>query len=297
MTNYHNPILLQESIDGLNIQGDGIYVDLTFGGGGHSNEILNKLSAKGRLIAFDTDKDAILNIPNDQRLMLIKSNFRYFLNHLEYHNLVPVNGILADLGLSSHHIDIPERGFSYRFDAPLDMRMNQDSRKTAADVLNQYSTNSLANIFWNFGEFSKGISEKFAKSIEYQRHKKTIKSTFDLKNIVSESLGGTISNQTLSKLFQALRIEVNQELDALKNMLESLPDVLKEGGRVVIITYHSLEDRLVKYYFKNGTFDQKKIDKSSSLKPVNKKVIIPNYKEIKKNKRARSAKLRIAEKI
>ncbi len=297
MTDYHDPVLLQESIDGLNIQGDGVYADLTFGGGGHSNVILSKLSAKGKLIAFDTDEDATTNIPKDKRFTLIKSNFRYFLNHLEYYNLIPVNGIMADLGLSSHHIDIPERGFSYRYDAPLDMRMNQNAKRTAADVLNQYSVKNLAQIFEEYGEFSKNVSEKLAKEIEYRRHKNPIKTTFDLKNIVSETISGTISNQTYSKLFQALRIEVNQELDALKEMLVSLPDALTEGGKVVIITYHSLEDRLVKYFFKNGTFDQTETDENSSLKPVNKKVIMPDFKEIKKNKRARSAKLRIAEKI
>ncbi len=295
MNNYHTPALLQASIDGLNIQGDGVYVDLTFGGSGHTHEILKRLSKKGKLIAFDTDEDAEKNLPDDKRLLFIKSNFRFFINFLEYHNLLPAQGILADLGLSSHHIDVPERGFSYRFDAPLDMRMNQKSGKTAADIINRYSQKELTEIFVNYGEITKA-GKKIAEAVIKQRQSNPIKTTFMLNAVVKNALDGYSSNKILSKLYQALRIEVNQELDVLKDMLQSVPNALSSGGRICIITYHSLEDRIVKNFFKQGEIDGIQAHTENQLFPVNKKVIIPDYKEIKQNKRARSAKLRIAEK-
>jgi len=291
---YHTPALLQTSVDGLHIQGDGVFVDLTFGGGGHSREILNRLSEKGKLVAFDTDKDAAKNLPNDKRIIFVQSNFRYFIQFLEYHNLLPVQGILADLGLSSHHIDMPDRGFSYRFDAPLDMRMNQNAKKTAFDIINTYHKDKLLNILENFGELSK--AGKIADAIANQREAKPIETTFELNDIIKSTFDGHVSNKVLSKIYQALRIEVNHELDALKEMLQSVPNALSSGGRVCIITYHSLEDRIVKNFFKQGEIDGQLIDDYNQLKPINKKVIIPEYKEIKENKRARSAKLRIAEK-
>ena len=295
MTDYHIPALLQPSIDGLNIQGDGVYVDLTFGGGGHSREILRRLTENGKLIAFDTDEDATKNLPDDNRIKFIQSNFRFFINFLEYDNLLPVQGILADLGLSSHHIDVPERGFSYRYDAPLDMRMNQKADKTAADIVNQYPQKTLTDIFENYGELLKA-GRKIAEGIATYRQNKPIQTTFELNEVVKEALSGYSSNKVLSKVYQALRIEVNQELDALKDMLQAVPKALSHGGRVCIITYHSLEDRIVKNFFKQGEIDGVMINTTNQLTPVNKKVIVPEYKEIKQNKRARSAKLRIAEK-
>ncbi len=295
MTTYHTPALLQASIDGLNIQGDGIYVDLTFGGGGHSREILSRLTKKGKLIAFDTDKDTIKNLPDNKRIKFVQSNFRFFINFLEYEKLLPVQGILADLGLSSHHIDVPERGFSYRYDAPLDMRMNQKADKTAADIVNQYPQKTLTEIFENYGGLTKA-GKKIANGIIAYRQSKPIQTTFELNNVVKEALNGYSSNKVLSKVYQAIRIEVNQELDALKDMLQTVPDALSSGGRICIITYHSLEDRIVKNFFKQGEIDGVMINSTNQLTPINKKVIIPEYKEIKQNKRARSAKLRIAEK-
>ncbi len=295
MTNYHTPALLHASVDGLNIQEDGVFVDLTFGGGGHSREILKRLSEKGKLIAFDTDEEAKNNLPDDKRIIFIKSNFRFFINFLEYHNLLPVQGILSDLGLSSHHIDVPERGFSYRFDAPLDMRMNQNSGKTAADIINRDSQKELTKIFVNYGELNRAL-KKIADEIIQQRQTKPIETTFELNDIVKNALGGYSSNKILSKLYQALRIEVNQELEALKEMLQAIPSALSPEGRVCIITYHSLEDRIVKNFFKQGKIDDIIISENNQLFPVNKKVIVPDYEEIKRNKRSRSAKLRIAEK-
>ncbi|MCD6367312.1 MAG: 16S rRNA (cytosine(1402)-N(4))-methyltransferase RsmH [Bacteroidales bacterium] len=295
MTDYHIPALLQTSIDGLNIQGDGVYVDLTFGGGGHSREILSRLTENGKLIAFDTDEDATKNLPDDNRIKFIQSNFRFFINFLEYEKFPPVQGILADLGLSSHHIDVPERGFSYRFDAPLDMRMNQKSGKTAADIINRYSQKKLTEIFVNYGEITKA-GKKIAEAVIKQRQSNPIKTTFMLNAVVKNALDGYSSNKILSKLYQALRIEVNQELDVLKDMLQAVPDALSSGGRICIITYHSLEDRIVKNFFKQGEIDGVMINSTNQLTPVNKKVIVPEYKEVKQNKRVRSAKLRIAEK-
>jgi len=292
---YHTPALLQKSVDGLHIEGDGVFVDLTFGGGGHSREILNRLSEKGKLVAFDTDKDAAENLPDDKRVIFIQSNFRYFIQFLEYHNLLPVQGILADLGLSSHHIDMPERGFSYRFDAPLDMRMNQNAKNTAFDIINNYPKNKLLNILEEFGELSK--AGKIAEAIVNQREIKPIVTTFQLNETIKSTFDGHVSNKVLSKIYQALRIEVNHELDALKDMLQSVPGALSSGGRVCIITYHSLEDRIVKNFFKQGEIDGQLTGSHNQLTPVNKKVIIPEYKEIKENKRVRSAKLRIAEKL
>jgi len=260
---YHTPALLQTSVDGLHIQGDGVFIDLTFGGGGHSREILNRLSDKGRLVAFDTDKDAAKNLPDDKRFIFIQSNFRYFINFLEYHNLLPVQGILADLGLSSHHIDMPERGFSYRYNTPLDMRMNQNADITAFDIINTYPKNKLLRILKDFGELSK--AEKIADTIVNQREAKPIETTFELNHTIESAFDGYVSNKVLSKIYQAIRIEVNHELDALKDMLQSVPDALSSGGRVCIITYHSLEDRIVKNFFKEGEIDGQLIGSHNQL--------------------------------
>lgn len=296
MTNYHTPALLKASIDGMNIQGNDTYIDLTFGGGGHSHEILSRLTENGKLIVFDTDQDAAKNLPDDKRIIFVQSNFRYFIHFLEFQNLIPVQGILADLGLSSHHIDVPERGFSYRFDAPLDMRMNQKAETTAAKIVNKYPLKKLIEVFTNYGELNK-TGEKIANKIIQHRQSKPIETTFGLNDIVKISLDGYSSNKILSKVYQALRIEVNQELEALNEMLQSVPDALSTEGRICIITYHSLEDRIVKNFFKQGEINGLKTHEEKQLFPINKKVIIPDFKEIKQNKRIRSAKLRIAEKM
>jgi 16S rRNA (cytosine1402-N4)-methyltransferase len=297
---YHSPVLLSESVDGLSVKPKGVYVDLTFGGGGHSRAILDLLDNDGRLFGVDMDADAEANAFGDNRFQLLKTNYRYFANFLEYQEILPVDGILADLGISSHHIDVPERGFSYRFDAPLDMRMNQQAEVDAGKVLNTYSKEDLTQMFLEYGELNR-LSEEIAKEIVGLRRRKPLETTFDLVEVVKTVMRGKVNNQVLSKVFQAIRIEVNEELDSLKEMLESVPRVLSCGGRVVVITYHSLEDRLVKNFFKYGQFEKENngewYEKDWSLKPVNKKVIKPHYKEVEKNKRARSAKLRIAEKI
>jgi 16S rRNA (cytosine1402-N4)-methyltransferase len=295
---YHRPVLLKESIDGLLVEPKGRYVDLTFGGGGHSRAILDLLDDDGRLFAVDMDADTDENAIKDSRFQLLKTNYRYFANFLEYQGVLPVDGILADLGISSHHIDVPERGFSYRFDASLDMRMNQQAEVDAKEILNTYSKEELAKIFLEYGELNR-LSEEIAKGIVNERQRKPLETTFGLVNVVKMVMRGKVNNQVLSKVFQAIRIEVNDELNSLKEMLESVPWVLSCGGRVVVITYHSLEDRLVKNFFKYGQFEkkEKENEKDWLLRPVNKKVIKPHYKEVEKNKRARSAKLRIAEKV
>jgi 16S rRNA (cytosine1402-N4)-methyltransferase len=295
---YHVPVLLQDSISGLRIKPDGTYLDLTFGGGGHSKEILKHLK-KGKLIAFDQDEDAKKNILNDKRFSLINGNFRFFLNYLKFHEIASVDGILADLGVSSHHFDQPERGFSFRFDAPLDMRMNKDAENSAAKVLNSYEEQKLQNIFGWYGEIPN--AGKLARTIAKRRIDKPFAFTFDFVDAIKPCLPPHNDFKYLAKVFQAIRIEVNSEIDCLREMLLQTTETLKPEGRLVIITYHSLEDRLVKNFMKYGLLEgqpEKDIYGNADI-PFNiitRKAIEPNEKEIQINNRARSAKLRIAEK-
>lgn len=295
---YHIPVLLEESIDGMNLQPKGIYVDVTFGGGGHSKGILHRGDSSIRLFSFDQDEDAERNIVNDDRFTFIRSNFRYLYNFLRYHGIEQVDGILADLGVSSHHFDDSERGFSFRFDGNLDMRMNKRSGKTAADIVNTYDEERLADIFYLYGELKN--SRKLASTIVKARNRKAIVSIGDFLEIVKPLFGREREKKELAKVFQALRIEVNQEMEALKEMLLSAIEVLKPGGRLVVITYHSLEDRMVKNIMKTGNIEGKTIqdfygNPQTPFKLIN-KVIIASDEEVKRNPRSRSAKLRIAEK-
>ena len=294
---YHIPALLSETIDGLNINPDGIYVDATFGGAGHSYEILNKLTT-GKLIAFDQDIDAHKNAFDNENFILIHSNFAYIKNFLEYLKIYKVDGIVADLGLSTHHIDVPERGFSFRFDAPLDMRMNVSQSFDAKQLINTYSVDDLKKIFRNYGDLNNG--HKLASAIARERNKKEILTTFEFVNIVNKYVPKKTENKFLAKIFQAIRIEVNNEMGTLKDFLLALPEVLNENGRVAIISYHSLEDKLVKNFFRTGNLEgNRETDLYGNvirkLEPINNKVIVPDEEEIKENSRARSAKLRIAE--
>jgi len=294
---YHVPVLLKESIDGLNIEPDGAYADLTFGGGGHSQAILKKLGKDGRLLAFDQDKDTLANLPDDKRIIFCQSNFRYLANYAKYYNMLPLDGILADLGVSSHHFDESERGFSFRFDGPLDMRMNQRSAVTAEYILNNYTEESLANIFYYYGEIK--ASRRIAAEIVKSRADKRIETIFEFVKIVDKFCGFD-KKKELAKIFQALRIEVNDELGALKAMLTESGKSLRTGGRLVVITYHSLEDRLVKNYMKTGNFEGKVEQDfygniTAPLK-LSGKVVTPSEEEMESNPRSRSAKLRIAEK-
>jgi len=296
---YHVPVLLNECIDGLNIQPDGVYVDVTFGGGGHSREILKHLD-RGKLIAFDQDQNAEKNKPVDDRFLFINQNFRFLRNNLLYHGFKSVNGLLADLGVSSRQIDDPERGFSYRFDSSLDMRMNQAAENTAADIVNKYSENELKRVMADYGEFrNAGI---LATAIVRRRERSPLLTTGDLTECVRDFLPARTQNKFLSRFFQALRIELNREMEFLRDMLSQATEMMAEGGRIVVITYHSIEDRLVKNYFRTGNFDGR-TEKDfygnpvSPLRVVNKRVITPADEEIKRNSRARSAKLRIAEKV
>ncbi len=296
---YHNPVLLKESIEGLNIREGGVYVDTTYGGGGHSKEILKKIG-NGSLIAFDQDMDAIENKIEDERLILIQQNFRYMRNFLKLYKAVPVDGILADLGISSHQIDDGERGFSVRFDAELDLRMNRQKGMSAKEIVNGWSVRDIRNIMYRYGDLKN--SGKVAASIENFRKEKEIETTTQLKEAIRKCAPRGLENKFYARVFQALRIEVNDELGALKEMLMQSVDVLEKGGRIAVISYHSLEDRLVKNFFRSGNFEgiQEKDfygNLITSLKPVNRKPIIPTEEEIKNNSRARSAKLRIAEKI
>lgn len=295
---YHIPVLLEESIDGMNLQPKGIYVDVTFGGGGHSKEILHRGDSSIRLFSFDQDEDAERNIVDDDRFTFVRSNFRYLYNFLRYHGIEQVDGILADLGVSSHHFDDSERGFSFRFDGNLDMRMNKRSGKTAADIVNTYDEERLADIFYLYGELKN--SRKLASTIVKARNRKAIVSIGDFLEIVKPLFGREREKKELAKVFQALRIEVNQEMEALKEMLLSAIEVLKPGGRLVVITYHSLEDRMVKNIMKTGNIEGKTIqdfygNPQTPFKLIN-KVIIASDEEVKRNPRSRSAKLRIAEK-
>lgn len=299
MSLYHAPVLLKESIEGLSIQSSGIYVDATYGGGGHSGEILKHLK-EGKLFAFDQDEDAMANDSGSENLKLINANFRFFRNFLRYYNVEFIDGILADLGVSSHHFDTAERGFSFRSDAELDMRMNRGQKFTAATLLNTYNEKQLQDVFSNFGEVEN--SRKLALTIVQQRATSELKTINNFLECIRPCIPASSENKYLAKVFQALRIEVNGEVDALKELLLSSVKSLKAGGRLVIITYHSLEDKIVKNFMRHGNFEgesQKDFYGNAIVpfKPVNKKVIVPTEKEISTNNRARSAKLRIAEKI
>lgn len=300
MTDYHIPALLHESIDGLNIQPNGTYVDVTFGGGGHSKEILTRLGDGGRLYGFDQDEEAYENVLNDDRFVFVRSNFRYLSNFLQYYQVEKVDGILADLGVSSHHFDDEERGFSFRFDSLLDMRMNRSSKLTAADVLNNYDEEQLSNLFYLYGELR--MARKIASAIVFARQKKPIATVNEFLEIMDRFTYRDREKKVLAQAFQALRIEVNQELDALKEMLQQSVDCLATGGRLCVISYHSLEDRMVKNFFRSGNIEGE-VEKDfygnplTNLKIINRKVIIPSEEEQRVNPRSRSAKLRIAEKI
>jgi 16S rRNA (cytosine1402-N4)-methyltransferase len=295
---YHNPVLLKECIDGLNINPAGIYVDVTFGGGGHSREILKHLTT-GKLYAFDQDDDAVKNKIDDERFVLIKQNFRYLKNFLKMYNALPIDGLLADLGVSSHQFDEAERGFSIRFDAKLDMRMDQNGKQTAADVLNSYSEDELKRIFRLYGEVDN--AGYLASIIFHNRKDKQIDTVNDLKNMIVKCVKRGRENQYYAQVFQALRIEVNKELDVLQELLMQSLEVLKPGGRLVVISYHSLEDRLVKNIMRSGKFEGE-VEKDfygnqlTPFKQITRKPIVPSDKENEENSRARSAKLRIAEK-
>ena len=295
---YHVPVLLQESVDGLDIKPDGIYVDVTFGGGGHSREILNRLGKMGHLYSFDQDEDAEKNILNDNRFTFVRSNFRYLRNWMRYYGVDQIDGLLADLGVSSHHFDDETRGFSFRFDAPLDMRMNKRSGMTAAEILNNYDENQLADIFYIYGELKN--ARKIATAIIKARSVKAIETTADLLQATESLFQREREKKETAKLFQALRIEVNHEMDALKEMLSGAQAVLREGGRLSVITYHSLEDRIVKNIMKAGNAEGKVSQDffgriEAPFRQISNKVIIPDEEEQLCNPRSRSAKLRIAE--
>lgn len=296
---YHIPALLEECMEGLDIKPDGVYVDVTFGGGGHSREILNRIGSKGHLYSFDQDEDAQSNAINDERFTFVYSNFRYLKNFMLYHQVEAVDGVLADLGVSFHHFDDSQRGFSFRFDAPLDMRMNKRSSMTAADVLAVYSEEQLSQIFYLYGELRN--ARRIASAIVAKRSVAPITTTGNLLEIVTPFINRKQEKKELAQLFQALRIEVNHEMDSLKTMLKQAVELLKPGGRLVVITYHSLEDRIVKNFIKTGNVEGN-VEKDffgrveTPLRLVNNKVIVPSDEEIMRNPRSRSAKLRIAEK-
>lgn len=295
---YHNPVLLKETVDGLNIKPNGIYVDVTFGGGGHSREIMSRLGEKGRLIAFDQDEDALQNIIDDSRFLLINENFRNIKRFLRFHGIKKVDGILADLGVSSHQFDVAERGFSTRFDAELDMRMNQKGDISAYHVVNEYEELELKRVFLEYGELKNGGA--MANVIVAARKEKQIKDSDHLKQVLAKFLPAHKSNKILAQIYQAIRIEVNQEMDVLKEFLEQSLEILEVGGRLSVISYHSLEDRLVKRFFRNGMFEgEPERDFFGNFEvpfKIIEKLIVPNAEEIAINNRARSAKLRVAEK-
>ena len=296
---YHNPVLLHASVDGLNIKPDGIYVDVTFGGGGHSKEILSLLGPNGKLFAFDQDEDALANALDDERFVLINENFRFIKRFLRFYGIKSVDGILADLGVSSHQFDVAERGFSTRFDAGLDMRMSQKNDLNAYRVVNEYDEMNLRRVFLDYGELKNAPA--IARVILEARELNPIKNTEQLKLVLGRFLPAHKSHKILAQMYQAIRIEVNQEMDVLKEFLEQSLEILNPNGRLSVISYHSLEDRLVKRFFKNGMFEgEPKRDFfgnfSVPFKTIG-KLIVPNAAEIKINNRARSAKLRIAEKI
>ena len=304
---YHIPVLLNESIEGLNLQKGGIYVDVTMGGGGHTLEILNRMDKDATLFSFDQDLDAYQNmlqshaddIAKDERFVFVRSNFRYLKNWMRYHGVEQIDGLLADLGVSSHHFDDENRGFSFRFDSPLDMRMNKSATQTAADVVNNYSEEALADVFYLYGELKN--ARRIASLLVKQRAQTEIKTTQQLTTVLEPLFRREREKKDLAKLFQALRIEVNGEMQALKEMLNSATQLLKKGGRLSIITYHSLEDRIVKNIMKAGNVEGK-VEQDfygrihTPFKLINNKVIVPSEEEQEQNPRSRSAKLRIAEK-
>ena len=307
---YHVPVLLKESVDGLNIQSGGVYVDVTFGGGGHSSEILSRLDEQAHLYSFDQDADAEQNVMrsevgaerrfvDDSRFTFVRSNFRYLKNWMRYYGVESIDGLLADLGVSSHHFDDESRGFSFRFDAQLDMRMNKRAGKTAADIVNDYDEEALANLFYLYGEIKQ--SRRLAAAVVKARSQQRIVTTQDLLGILEPIFKREREKKDLAKVFQALRIEVNHEMDALKEMLKSATELLKPGGRLSVITYHSLEDRIVKNIMKTGNVEGKRIQDfygriETPFTLINNKVIVPSKNEQQENPRSRSAKLRIAEK-
>lgn len=301
-TIYHVPVLLHESIDGLDLHDGGIYVDVTFGGGGHSREILRRLGGNGKLFSFDQDADAEKNIETlpMTNFQFVRSNFRYLKNWMRYYGVEQLDGLLADLGVSSHHFDDETRGFSFRFEAPLDMRMNKRAGMTAADIINNYDEERLADIFYLYGELK--TSRKIAAALVKARQQKKIETTGDLLEAIGQFFKREREKKDMAKLFQALRIEVNHEMDALKEMLLSATELLKPGGRLSVITYHSLEDRIVKNIIKTGNVEGKRVEDffgrvETPYRAVNNKVIVPDAEEQQRNPRSRSAKLRIAEKI
>ena len=295
---YHNPVLLIPSVDGLDIKHDGVYVDVTFGGGGHSREILNRLGPSGKLFAFDQDEDALQNILTDDRFVLINENFRFLKRFLRFHNIKNVDGILADLGVSSHQFDVAERGFSTRFDAALDMRMSKKNALDAYKIINEYDETGLKRVFLDYGELKNAPA--IAKVIIEAREVAAIKNTEHLKTVLSRFLPAHKSNKILAQMYQAIRIEVNQEMDVLREFLTQSLEILNPGGRLSVISYHSLEDRLVKRFIKNGMFEGEPErdffgNFSVPFKTIG-KLVVPTDQEIRVNNRARSAKLRIAEK-
>lgn len=297
---YHIPALLTETVDGLNVKPDGVYVDVTFGGGGHSREIMRRLGKKGKLVSFDQDLDAYANRINDPRFVFVRSNFRYLKNFLRYHGIEKVDGVLADLGVSFHHFDVASRGFSFRMDGELDMRMNVKASQKASDVLNEYSEEDLTRIFRVYGELAQ--PQKMARTVVRAREEKPFVMVQDLLLVAEKLIAKERAKKELACVFQALRIEVNKEMEALKQMLTQTSEVLKEGGRLSVLSYHSLEDRLVKNFMKTGNFDGK-IEKDfygnviAPLKMTSNKVIVPSAEEVERNPRSRSAKLRVAEKL
>lgn len=298
---YHVPVMLNESLESLQIYPDGVYVDVTFGGGGHSRGILSLLGEPGRLFGFDQDADAERNVPEDNRFTFVRSNFRYLYNFMRYHGVAgKVDGLLADLGVSSHHFDDKDRGFSFRFDGALDMRMNTRSGKTAADIVNTYTAEKLADVFYLYGELK--IARKLASLLVRERENRPIRTTEEFLEIIKPFTAKDKEKKFLAQVFQALRIEVNDEMSALKEMLEQTLQVLKPGGRLVVITYHSLEDRLVKNFLKTGNFEGKSEqdffgNRLTPFRLINNKVIVPAAREVEANPRSRSAKLRVAGKI
>jgi len=297
---YHIPVLLKASVDGMNIRPDGVYVDVTFGGGGHSKEILRRLGPKGHLYGFDQDADAEKNIVEDNRFTFVRSNFRYLYNFMRYYGIEKIDGLLADLGVSSHHFDDDKRGFSFRFDGELDMRMNKRAGVKASDILNKYDEQRLANVFYYYGELKN--SRRIASAVVKGRNVNEINTIEEFLKIINPLFPREREKKELAKVFQALRIEVNHEMDTLKEMLQSATGLLVPGGRLVVITYHSLEDRIVKNVMKSGNNEGKQVQDffgriQSPYKLINNRVIIPNEEEISENPRSRSGKLRIAEKI
>ncbi|MDR0995045.1 MAG: 16S rRNA (cytosine(1402)-N(4))-methyltransferase RsmH [Tannerella sp.] len=298
---YHIPVLLNESVDGLSLRPEGIYVDVTYGGGGHSREILRRLGGQGRLYGFDQDADAEANCPEDSRFVFVRANFRYLRNFMHlYKVLGKVDGLLADLGVSSHHFDDKERGFSFRFDGKLDMRMNTRSPRTAADIINNYSEEALAKVFYLYGELKQ--SRVLAHALVQARQAKPVSTSSDLSALLAPFIGREKENKFMAQVFQALRIEVNDEMGALRALLSQTTEVLKPGGRLVVITYHSLEDRLVKNFLRDGNFEGKTEqdfygNKQVPFRLVNNRVIRPSTEEMERNPRSRSAKLRMAERV